>query len=637
MRSLSLNHKVMLIVVGVFALAAILSVIIQRQVIMPSFLELEESTATQNSERVVQALQRELDAIAPSVSDWAYWTDTYEYVNGEYPEYIEDNFTDISVTLGGMNMNYFAIFDITGKAVWTKGWDIDEEEPIDLGELSGERLDVTHPLLQLPELVSSVKGILPTSGGPLFVVSKPILTNEKKGPAVGTIVMGRFLDEAAFAKLSEQTQISVSVTEPDTNDSEWTSTAGSGLLHTDMTATTFKDRWQLRTTLGDLFGAPQLRIEVDTPRDITAQGASAVNLSLLSLAATGLLTMIVMWFSLQRVLLKPISRLTQYAVAVGEDENLAKRLHFDRQDEVGTLADGLDDMVDKLQEARRAVIEQSYRSGISEMASGVLHNIGNAITPLNVRLVTVSQELRAAPSADMHQASAELADPATPPERRADLQKFVELVGMDMIKSMSKAGEEINKAVQQVNTVQEILVDQERASRSERVIESLNVERLISASVSGLSTDMQSCLRLVMDASVADSGSVSGSQAALKQVVTNVLVNAAEAIEASGSDLANLAITAELEEVEGQNMMHLRFVDNGVGITTDNLEQLFIRGFSTKQREGSGYGLHWSANTLKSLGGWMTAESSGLGKGACFHVFLPAVDAVPVKVTGTEG
>ena len=637
MNKLSLNYKVALIVVGVFVLSAILSIVIQRQVIMPSFLDLEESTATRNSERVVQAIDRELDAVSPSVSDWAYWTDTYEYAQGEYPEYIDDNFTDISVTLGGMDMNFFALYDVNGDALWVRGWDIENEEVIDLGELSGDRLDLSHPLFQLPELDSVVKGILPTSVAPLLVVSKSILTNDKKGPAVGTLVMGRFLDNAAFEKLSEQTRIDVTVKVPEGGDVEWGSIRGAGLLHSSMSTVKSETQWLMSTALGDLYGVPQLTIEVATPRDITARGASAVNLALLSLAATGLFTMVVMWFALQRVLLKPISKLTKYTVAVGEDENLVRRLHFDRQDEVGTLAHGLDEMVDKLQEARRAVIEQSYRSGISEMASGVLHNIGNAITPLNVRLVTVGQELRAAPSNDMQQASTELADPATSPERRADLQKFVELVGMDMANSMSKASEEIAKAVQQVNTVQEILVDQERASRAERVIESINIDELIRTSVSTLSEGMQSGLRLVVEPSVAEGGSVKGSQAALKQVVANVLVNAAESIETSGSDLGSLVITAALEEIEGQGMMHLRFVDTGTGIPRDSLNQLFIRGFSTKNREGSGHGLHWSANTLKSLGGWMSAESSGPGKGACFHIYLPAVDSVLVKATGTEG
>lgn len=637
MNSLSLNHKVALIVISVFVLSGMASIAIQRQVIMPSFLELEENTAIRNSERVMQALNRELDAIVTPVSDWAYWTDTYEYVKGEYPEYIEANFSDVGTTLDPMNMNYLGIYDSTGKALWANGWDQEGEEVIDLGALTAASLTASHPLLQFPELDSSIKGIVMTQGGPMLVVSQAILTNEKKGPAVGAIVMGRFLNEAAFARLSEQTRIDISVDATEVVNSEWVNSPGSGLLHTGTAATMLDDRWQMRTTVGDLLGDPLLSIEVVTRREITAQGASAVNLSLLSLAATGLVTMIVLWFALQRVLLKPVARLTKYTVAVGEDENIVQRLNFQRQDEVGTLANGLDEMVDKLQEARRAVIEQSYRSGISEMASGVLHNIGNAITPLNVRLVSVSQELRAVPAADMQQASAELADPATPPERRADLQKFVELVGMDLVKAMGKAGDEIGKAVQQVNTVQEILVDQERASRAERVVEALSVEKLLKQCVSALSADMQARLRLVMEPGVAKSGSVSGSQAALSQVVTNILVNAAESIEASGSDLACLRIDAESTELEGQSVTHLSFTDSGAGIASDCLDKLFIRGFSTKKREGSGYGLHWSANTLKSLGGWMTVESSGPGKGACFHVYLPATEQVLQQATGTEG
>ncbi len=119
--------------------------------------------------------------------------------------------------------------------------------------------------------------------------------------------MGRFLDSDAFDSLSEQTRINVAVKEPVEGNVEWMSDPGDGLMHSAMSVVKSDDQWLMSTTLGDLYGVPQLNIEVLTPRDITAHGASAVNLALLSLAVTGLFTMIILWFSLQRVLLKPIS------------------------------------------------------------------------------------------------------------------------------------------------------------------------------------------------------------------------------------------------------------------------------------------------------------------------------------------
>ncbi|HNT36620.1 MAG TPA: ATP-binding protein, partial [bacterium] len=67
-------------------------------------------------------------------------------------------------------------------------------------------------------------------------------------------------------------------------------------------------------------------------------------------------------------------------------------------------------------------------------------------------------------------------------------------------------------------------------------------------------------------------------------------------------------------------------LDNGQGMTDEVLGQLFQRGFSTKQGEKAGPGLHWCANVLRMLGGSIRAESQGSGHGTCLHLVLPAAD-----------
>ena len=88
---MSLTRKVTSIVILVFLLSGLLNLAVQRLVIMPSFLALEEEQANKNAERALEAISRELDQISPSVSDWAVWTDTYKFVMGEMPEYVEAN------------------------------------------------------------------------------------------------------------------------------------------------------------------------------------------------------------------------------------------------------------------------------------------------------------------------------------------------------------------------------------------------------------------------------------------------------------------------------------------------------------------------------------------------------------------
>jgi signal transduction histidine kinase len=66
--------------------------------------------------------------------------------------------------------------------------------------------------------------------------------------------------------------------------------------------------------------------------------------------------------------------------------------------------------------------------------------------------------------------------------------------------------------------------------------------------------------------------------------------------------------------------------DNGVGISSENLERIFAFGFSTRT-EGHGFGLHSAANMAREMGGTLAAESAGLGQGATFTLTVPLASA----------
>ncbi len=142
---------------------------------------------------------------------------------------------------------------------------------------------------------------------------------------------------------------------------------------------------------------------------------------------------------------------------------------------------------------------------------------------------------------------------------------------------------------------------------------------------------MKELLGLKISDSVAECGSVAGVRAALQQVITNLLINAAESIQSADTRPGRVTVSAEEKIVQGKPMVELCIQDNGGGIDPEHQGRLFERGFSTKNREGSGYGLHWSANTLQALGGQLTAKSSGKGGGASLFVLLPAAENITQK------
>ncbi len=626
---MSLTRKLTIIVALVFLLSAFANWLIQQVFVMPSFICLEKKTANDNAKRAAGAIDHELDQIAPSVSDWAYWTDTYKYVKGQKPEFAEENLNAGS-TLQALKVNFLGIFDLSGKALWSKAIELETEAIVDLGQLTEKQISTNHPLLQHTNLKSEVKGIISTIHSPMLVVAKPILTNDRKGPVVGTVIMGRFLNDKAVHNISELIKLPITIKMlprqrshsglPDFKQGL------KGLMHTDLKLVETAEKWQAKSTISDIFGLPILELEVDTSRNISAMGAKAVNQSLAVLAGTGLLMVLMMWKLLKATMLRPIARLTEHALRIGENDNLRARLNVQSKDEFGILGQTFDRMVDRLAETRRCLIEQSYHSGVAEMASGVLHNIGNAITPLNIRLAKLEQELKTALPAELDQAAAELANPLTPADRRADLQQFVELAGGEMAGLLQVSQKEISASLKAVGQVQEILADQQRFSHSARLIEPVDMAELIQEAASALRPDFKTALQLEITPGVMDIGPVAGSRAVLHQVVTNLLINAAESIQAAGIGSGYVTVTAGSEVLQGKKMVGFCFADNGCGINPEHLGRLFERGFSTKNREGSGYGLHWSANTIQAFGGQISVASAGKGQGACMQIFLQSAE-----------
>jgi signal transduction histidine kinase len=471
-----------------------------------------------------------------------------------------------------------------------------------------------------------------TAHGPMLVVAKPILKSDRTGPTTGSLVMGRLLDQAAIQRVAAQAKLQVSVSQAETGlqAAEARTDGRSGLRYTPIHLHEQPDVLQASTTLLDLFGKPILSIAVDTPRAISGRGQAAVGWALASIAAAGLTVMGVLLWLLYRTVLQPVARLTEHAVRVGEKGDLRYRLALDRNDEVGVLAREFDRMTERLGETRRQLIDQSYRSGIAEMASGVLHNIGNAITPLTVRVSNLQEELGQAPLAEMGRAMAELDDPTVPAERREDLLRFVGLAGGELAEAVKSTRSQLTAFSHQLGRIQQILADQERFSRSARVVEPIDLAELVADSAEMLGPDMRAAMTVEIDESVRGIGDVLTARAALQQVIVNLLVNAAESILQAGRDNGRLVVRAEPQIGAGMPMAHVRFEDNGGGIAPEHLKRIFERGFSTK-KIASGQGLHWSANTVASLQGELYAESMGIGRGAVLHLKIPFALETPVR------
>jgi len=614
---MSVQKKVIGLILLVFLAYAAVDCGVQRLFILPSFASLEEEEALKNMERVVQAIDREVQLLGTKANDWGSWDDTYRFAADQNDSFRKANLNKTSME--SLKINLIYIFNTNRQPLWGLIYDLDNGKALDLPEVPRQ--------LAASSLTTgrySGGGYMVTSSGPMLVAAKPILTSEGGGPPRGAVIFGQFLDMAAVAS---QTETRLSITDITGGKMMPAQAAIAAELRRGGLGKTLirsnGDVDHVYRVLPDLFGKPALLLLVEVPKAISAQGKEAVLFALGSLLVAGILVLVALVFGLHRIILDPLAQLSRHALSISQSNDLSERIEFQRQDELGKLAKEFNNMTERLHEARETLAQQSYSSGIAEMASGVLHNIGNAITPLSVKVSTLKSELQQAPTADMEMAVAELADPSTPEDRRADLSQFLELAGTELANLIKQATGNLEQISNQVDHVQLILADQQRFSRAQRVTSSLEVSRLVTETVDLLAEPIRKSLVVEQDRSLEQLGRVQAAKIALQQVISNLLINAAESIRGSRNKASGrIRISGAETLVEGVPMAHLRIEDNGSGIPAEMLTKIFDRGFSTKSR-GSGLGLHWSANTIAALKGRIYAESEGEGSGAVFHLLLP--------------
>lgn len=620
---MSLKNKIIVCLIAVFGGYGLIGYAIQRQVVLPSFVALERAAATDNTLRVIEALGRELDLLIPSATDWGTWDDPYQFMEDRNETFSTANLNDTSVE--SLKANFLALYDTEGRQVWGLGYDIEAGEPLDLGESVKNSAEGVPAFLGDPGSDATVAGIFPTAAGPLLVASRPILPSSGEGLPRGRVVVGRLLNEAFLHRIEKQARVRLTATLPPPGESAVTGevkTLGN-VAHTAIELKETAQVTQGHTRILDMTGAPIRHFQVDTPRTISARGVDTVHYAALYFAGGGLMVLLLLLLLLRRSVFQPMSRLVGHVTEIGAQNDLSVRLNMTRKDEIGVFARAFDRMVSKLAEARERLMERSYHTGVAEMACGVLHNIGNAVTPLGVKVTAIKQDLQRAPVAEVEMAAAELSDPATLEERRVDLTKFIELAGEELAGVVKRTAAEVDAIQTQLDHVQMILTDQQRFSKTERIVEPLLPGRVVDETVRLLPEEALRYMRVEIDPAVHRVGRVRASRIALQQVMSNLLINAVEAIRETGqkADTGRLRIHAAEEDRDGQGCVHLRFEDNGTGIPQERIPHLFERGFSTKSR-GSGLGLHWSANTIMAMGGRLWAESAGPGLGACMHLLL---------------
>jgi nitrogen fixation/metabolism regulation signal transduction histidine kinase len=329
---------------------------------------------------------------------------------------------------------------------------------------------------------------------------------------------------------------------------------------------------------------------------------------------------ILLWL-LNRSILIPVSRLTSVVRGIGAGDDDHARLRLTRNDEIGDLGNEFDRMLDRIADARRRLLNESYRSGANEMAVGVINDLREALGPLREQLEQPLRLLDRSQTAAQQPLFHELNDPATSRHRQTEISQILQDQSHENAILIAEARSELRGIRKALEKLQGIVAEYSRFIASSSAAEALPISDLICQAVRKMAPANQMALDVEVDSSVERAPPVLAAREILLQVI-NVLIDQSAKSRITETQMRRqLRITASTELTQGRSMVHLRFDDNRAAMDNEEISALFNRDVRTGE-DSHGLTLPWAENAILGMGGRLYAEASRPYDGLVLHLLL---------------
>ena len=307
------------------------------------------------------------------------------------------------------------------------------------------------------------------------------------------------------------------------------------------------------------------------------------------------------------------------------------RLSYRQLDDYSkSLEEKVTERTKALQEAQGMMVSQAHEAGLAEMAVGVLHNIGNAITPAQVGTTALSHHLAESPL------RTRLGQSMTPllkflrgereigAQEKERLCQILTLLPESIVEEFDRAIAELKNINVKHRHIENIINLQMRYARLMDNPGEVNINRLAQDAMNILEEAINK-RQITVTMNLTETPTVRAEETKLLQVMVNLIKNGYEAMDSLADGKRELTVTTGMRE--GQPPFVLFSVqDTGCGFGKEEKKCLFSFGYSTKER-GSGFGLHSCANYMIANHGSIEAVSAGPGQGSKFTLLLPVAQA----------
>jgi len=300
--SLKQHWKMLLIISGSLVALMLVLLIGSKLILLDSFVRLEKENMEKNMERAMNAIQGELTHLSSITGDYAGWDDSYQFIQEGNKDFINANIPD--TIFPTLRINMLIYVKNSGQIVYSRGYDREKGEGVPLPDSLLGQISDKSPLVVHKDTSSIVTGILTLPEGLVLVASRPVLTNDYKGPIHGALIMGRYLDADELNLLATNTRLSLSVHPIDKGSMP----ADVAMVRNELSSSgpalvrpLSRDSVAAYALVKDIYDKGAFVFKVDTPRNIYRQGVETIRYIFLWFLVVGVIFSIVSFLLFEKL------------------------------------------------------------------------------------------------------------------------------------------------------------------------------------------------------------------------------------------------------------------------------------------------------------------------------------------------
>jgi two-component system, NtrC family, sensor kinase len=289
----------------------------------------------------------------------------------------------------------------------------------------------------------------------------------------------------------------------------------------------------------------------------------------------------------------------------------------------------------ELRAAQSELMTNARQAGMAEIANNVLHNVGNVLNSVNVSVGLIGNRLRESKSqglADvvrlMNEHVADIGEFLTRDARGQRVLGYLNKLAMALATERRSLVEELELLAKSVDHIKEIVATQQSYAGAASIVEPVQMGELVQDALRMTSASMERH-QVTVITHVASVPTLLMDKHLMLQILINLISNAKQAMDGVPDGLHQVTLRVDEARAADERSLRVRVEDNGEGIDAANLPKLFQHGFTTRTN-GHGFGLHSCALAVQGMGGTLSADSEGRGRGASFTLQVPMkIAAVP--------